>query len=318
MHDRLLNASVYVSGNMFNMYCLKQGEKEIKVPTDKASIIVSTEDHSLRIVVPKDFIKRKSCFRSRLPQSLASVLGLYTTSDEKQIYRIINEVDMGTDQLMHEEDIPSVSWLEKVERVQPITQPTTTSSLDLPNLNNQPNRRDVSEEDFVSALGNLALTEERSAPNVQSQQQFVFTSRPSRHFISIPATLSSNTVPPQYHKVLQHIHRQAVGVQWRDRTQSPDLTITSELTAYFANLAVQGDPLEAFSRPELFGSDQYSHFRLGAAGELFVSERSTSKMLRMLRSCLGVRIFEEPSLHSTQVQFVKLAEQDPPFRSCLY
>lgn len=297
MHIRLLHTSVYTSADIFDVYCLKQGTDEIKVPTNKAFLLMSREDQAFRIVVPKAQDERKSCFRSQLPRKLATELGIWDASAEKQLYRIINEVDMGTDQLMEEESIPPASWLQKTERPMPIVRTPVRSSSILTPQGSTPEGHRIEHGGLTNLFDGLRIVDVNEETGVHSPAQYIANYRPNRQYITIPATISVETVPEHYSKVLKHVHRQAVGVKWRHGTVNSTMSTTSDLTNHFATLEIHGDPLEASSRPQLFGADNYSNFRLGAAGELFVSITPGGNGITLTTS-VGFRSPQELDMHS--------------------
>jgi len=78
---------------------------------------VKEKQDCLRIVLPESERERNLCLRLQLPGFLLDLFMIQEGKAEKQVYRLINEVDMGTNELISDEAFPHVGWLSKTERV---------------------------------------------------------------------------------------------------------------------------------------------------------------------------------------------------------
>ena len=299
----MLDVDVRTSANMRNVYTVRQDGVSVKVDNTKASLVVTEDEGVLRIILPHDRSERRSCCRGQLPGRLAAILGIYDGRCEKQIYRIINETDMGTDDLMTNEDIPHASWLTKTERKPQPLQPEQHQARLATQRDSFVNDSDA---DLTAGFASLSIAQRQTTITVSNAQFPQNAYQPRQRYIPIPPILNQQTEPPHYHKVLEHIRRQAASVKWRNRPSERTQTTTSDLTRYFDALQIQGnDDLDAASRPELFGSDHFSNFRLGAAGELFVFE--------ILRS-LNLPGFSFQNWQSKIRHFVRAHKDVPEYR----
>lgn len=180
--------------------------------------------------------------RSQLPGYLAAeLLDIFDSRAEKQIYRIINELETGTDDILFEEGISRVSWLPETRRSAPIPSPvtpqTSDSADDEPNLPTSP---------------------------IQTNDQ--------RSYRALPVEIQRENDAPDYWKVIEHVHKQASKIGRRLHRRSDDASNFDDLAADFAGLVFDHGILDPDDYPHLFGSDVWlSKFRMGAAGELFVS-----------------------------------------------
>ena len=255
---------------------VKQRKPRVSANANKAYLVVKEERDCLWIVLPENDKERKLCLRSQLPGKLLDFFQIRKSNAEKQIYRFINEVDMGTDELISDEDIPHVEWLSKTERVIALTSPTGRA--ELPRSTNG-QLSDLQLLAVQSDQGPTAVFSREGDPIVISNTQTSSGySQQRQAYIEIPAEVNHVQQAPDYHKVLAHVHSQTASVKWRNIPQQDTHTVRYQLTDFFTSLPVVGNELEAASRPTLFGSDALSNFRLGAVGELFVRYLSLQRM----------------------------------------
>lgn len=244
---------------------VKQNKRPVSAGANKAYLVVEERQDCLRIVLPENGKERKLCLRSQLPSSLVDFLQIQESNAEKQIYRFINEVDMGTDELLSDEAIPHVEWLLRTERVQlpgPRYEFATSTNGRLSDLQPLTGHGDQSSTTTVGSDEDelvVSSTQTRNRPYHRHQA-----------YIQIPEEINHRQHAPDYHKVIAHVRSQTASVKWRNVPREETHTVRYQLTEFFRTLPFEGNELEAASRPTLFGSDAFSNFRLGAAGELFV------------------------------------------------
>lgn len=268
LYDALANAIIETSSSMASYLVVMQDGREIRVSTTRSSLIAKHDDEGLLITLPAEQSARKQCMRSQLPGYIAAdLLDIIDSRGEKQIYRILNELETGTDDILLGESISEVSWLPKTRRPAPISQPedaiitppVVLNMSDLPNGDS--NLLNGSRETHVELPADETTIRATAAYPRHSRQPYR----------ALPAEIQHEIDAPDYWKVIEHVHRQASKIgglhQGNETTESLD-----DLIARFAALAFDNDILDPANYPRLFGHDSWlSKFRLGAAGELLVS-----------------------------------------------
>jgi hypothetical protein len=223
--------------------------------------MVKYEQNRLEITLPAGERATRQCMRSQLPGHIAAeLLEIFDSRAEKQIYRILNELETGTDDILFEEGISRVSWLPETHRPAPISPPITPQTSDLtddePNLLTGPiqtNGALPTDETFVSAAA-------------------TFPTNYRQPYRALPAVIQHDIDAPDYWKVIEHVHEQALKIGNRLHRRNDEVGNFDHLAAEFAGLVLDHPILDPDDYPNLFGSDMWlSKFRLGAAGELFVS-----------------------------------------------
>jgi hypothetical protein len=113
MHDQLMSVEVFESGDMWTKLIVKSVDNDVEVRSDRALVKVEKTPDGLKIHVPSDTAGLYSCYRTELPAELVSILGITDSKADKQVYRILNDEGNSLDDIMFDEDIPAVDWLEK-------------------------------------------------------------------------------------------------------------------------------------------------------------------------------------------------------------
>lgn len=113
VHKMLMNARVFVSSDIRTNLVVKQGSTVVESISDRVLIKVEERDHRLVLYLPRNAASFQSCYRSQLPAQLMQTLGIDNSGAEKQIYRLLTEDTLQLENIMVDEDIPHVSWLEK-------------------------------------------------------------------------------------------------------------------------------------------------------------------------------------------------------------
>jgi len=119
MHDDLVNVIVETSADMSAQWAIVQDNTTIRVTCDRPLSYVAREETGLIIVLPFDEKERMQVMRNLLPWRLLELLEVANSSCERQIYRIINELESDTDEILVDEAITPVSWLAKTRRPAP-------------------------------------------------------------------------------------------------------------------------------------------------------------------------------------------------------
>lgn len=254
---------------------VQHGKKIIKVEADKAYLFFNhCQKDGLKIVLPQDARERDKCLRGQLPKALAHFLQIDDSDGQRQIYRLLNEVDMGTDELLDDEGIPHVdSWLLKTgrEAVLSDSDESDTSVSGESTNSEHSESSDQHEQTVIEFQPRLteddAIDLEVSTPSARH--------RPYRTNIRPPEDFESRVEAPDYWRLLEHAQRQAVKVIFRDRVKHPEHVSSDAYAKFLEDLWIRKGRVVKFrSYPELFGNDEHDAFRIGAAGELFVSLRA--------------------------------------------
>ena len=270
MHHQLMTASVHTSSDMSTNLVVIQDRAEVKVESTKAALILTQNEDRLTLTLPEAKSERMQCMKSRLPGYLAELLHIYDSRGEKQIYRIINELESGTDDILVDEDISRVNWLEITSRPAPPPEPENETQAQP--LIEQPSSFARSETQFtatrVHAYDEVAVVESsvRAAASISIHGSGTIPPP----FRGLPTQISHEVEAPHYWNVLEHVQKQAMamGNQLRNSTAAtPD-----DIAGVLASLTLESTSLDPARYPTLFGDDFWlSKFRVGAAGELFVS-----------------------------------------------
>lgn len=185
--------------------------------------------------------------RSQLPGCIATeLLDVFDSRAEKQIYRIINELETGTDDILNEEVLSRVSWLPETRRPAPTPPVTSMQSSNL--ADNEPD-----------------------LPTYPIQENY------RQPYRALPAEIQHEIDAPEYWKVIEHVHKQASKIGSKLHRRNGEAGNLDDLAADFGLLGLGHTALNPDDCPNLFGGDVWlSKFRLGAAGELFVSQLLSS------------------------------------------
>jgi hypothetical protein len=227
---------------MFTYLAVMQDEHPVKVLTSRASLISKYKHNKLEITLPAEERATRQCMRSQLPGYIAAeLLDIFDSRAEKQIYRILNELGTGTDDILFEEGISPVSWLPETRRPAPMP----------PVIAPQPS--DLADDELNLPTGPIQTNYRQS-------------------YRALPVEIQHEIDAPDYWKVIEHVHKQASKIGNRLHRRNDETGNFDDLAADFAGLVLDHTIQDHNDCPNLFGNDVWlSKFRLGAAGELFVS-----------------------------------------------
>jgi hypothetical protein len=199
MYNRLVSATVYTSDDMSTNLVVDVDGTRVKVKSEAASLMVDCDaETGIRITLPLNKTERKRSMRAQLAGRLAELLQIHDLRGEKQLYRIINELETGTDDIMDEENISRVTWLPETSRPPPEegsedSSETSKDEEDLPVNEAAPahESRELSEGEEQTPANNPETARDTSS---QGQQRSA-NSRPSTDdpFVDTPAVAELTT-----------------------------------------------------------------------------------------------------------------------------
>jgi hypothetical protein len=275
MYDALVTATVHTSAHMSTKLVVIQDDTAVKVECDRPSLIMKQDEARLLITLPFAKTERRQSMRSQLPGYLSELLHIYDSRGEKQIYRIINELESSTDEILLDEELSRVSWLAETSRPAPASEPETeTTPQPQPSIRRSSNFVNGEIEDPPRhAQPYLEIREFETA--IRAANSISVNHSGGIHpaappFRALPEILNHAVEAPDYWKVLEHVSKQAASAESDLRDISNPTT--DDVTRYFATLTLHSTSFDPANYPSLFGDDFWlSKFRIGAAGELFVS-----------------------------------------------
>jgi hypothetical protein len=247
-----------------------QDDVAVKVECDKASLIMDQDESGLRITLPIDKMKRKQTMRSQLPGKLSELLNIFDSRGEKQIYRILNELESGTDDILLDEEISRVSWLAETCRPKPPTREYTESQQRSgpPPPSSASTIRDT---ENAREYPPLYLKDQEFEPAVRTAETISIspTNNPRPAFRPVPEVDDPELEAPDYWKVLEHVRKQAALTC--DDSRGGASTTADDITSLLESLSLESTSLDPLNYPNCFGDDPWlSRCRVGAAGELYV------------------------------------------------
>jgi hypothetical protein len=108
----LSKVSVYTTSLISTELVLTLGSKMLRVPSNRASIYHEINGSILKIYVPSQKRQKQSCYRSQLPKLLSGILRLDQTATF-DISTIMESRLRDLEDMLVEQDIPPVDWIEK-------------------------------------------------------------------------------------------------------------------------------------------------------------------------------------------------------------
>lgn len=246
LFDQLREMNIYTTDTVTTHIVLQLKTGPLKVQSDRSFLHHEVIDGQLRIYIPEDRQQRRACYRTHLPRLLASITGTSPTAIH-DISTILSSTLGDLDDILIEQDISDVSWIEK-----PVIDLSELQEDERPSIPTSSNR-DVN---FNVASGEPGTDAGLFTPRITSRAS---SERSSRTFVeadfedrlSIPS-------PSQYRRLVEQIIRCAQRTPNRDVRVDP----IGEESTYFDRVAT-------------FGIRETNEFaynrRVGAAGEAFVS-----------------------------------------------
>ena len=289
-----MSADVLQSDDLWTKLIVRMTDNYVEVPSDRAVPRVDKEEGRLEICVPSDPESLYSCYRAELPAEVAVLLGIQDSTAEKKIYRILNDEGRSLDDIMDDEDIPRVAWLEKPS----IPAPSDVHLDDLAATSNMAvqvslapvtnatslvvSNGEIGDGDDGASVSSEHSEHNAPSPSHRDSLDRAITSRatgnnvvptiesPFQNFGVLERVVQTN----RYRRVLQHVLRQAWRLQPRQQGLS---TETDPFSMPGVGDALDDVDLGNISFRQalgLYGNESMTFAetsRLGAAGELFVS-----------------------------------------------
>ncbi|KAF1842835.1 uncharacterized protein K460DRAFT_367777 [Cucurbitaria berberidis CBS 394.84] len=112
LFDRLKTALIFTTDDISTHLTLPLGTPSLSVQSDRAFIHHEEVDGQLRIYVPAEQQQCRACYRSQMPELLTRVLGV-DASAKFNISSIVASSLRDLDDILTEQDVPSVDWIEK-------------------------------------------------------------------------------------------------------------------------------------------------------------------------------------------------------------
>jgi len=275
--------------------------------------VLTEADGALQVSVPKQEEERISCYRLYLPVEIMRLFDIQDGAAERQIYRILNEADMEAEEIMRQEDIRAVPWLE---RPPPLTPKPACNLRRSPSI----------ERDLLPWLGSpvdssqpIGSDEEVSETDSIALQ----VSHGPRRTPALPASVPRQNIATyderSYRWLLGRVVDQAKRAAMVDAAEDP----SASLEWMNAQLAQMNLASSTSSDPEfsaIFGDSTTLTTKMGAAGELFVwisrIARTSTSMARILTVCRCSSISVQ-ALCQNSLAGIGEAESGLKFESCL-
>jgi hypothetical protein len=240
-----------------------QDNKKVKRPISVPSLLGKHENGVLEITLPEAEPAARQCMRAQLPGYISrKLLDIFDFSGEKQIYRILNELETSTDDIVHQEGISRVSWLPQTNRPALTPYAIATQGIPVPVVEEADRLVHTTQLNGHQAVAVEEAVTSTTATSLIPQLQ---------HYEPLPASIPHELQAPHYWKVIEHVHRQASKIGNSLRPGFGASVSVDDLASNLANLGLGDAGIDPNERPDLFGRGWLSNFRLGAAGELFVS-----------------------------------------------
>ncbi|KAH7070360.1 hypothetical protein BKA63DRAFT_605622 [Paraphoma chrysanthemicola] len=112
LYTQLSEIFIHTSDEISTNLVLALGSAPLVVPSNRSFIHHDVVEDTINIYVPYDQRTRRSCYRSQLPLLLASILGV-SQAAVFSISCIIGSNPRDLDDVLLEQDIPEVEWIQK-------------------------------------------------------------------------------------------------------------------------------------------------------------------------------------------------------------
>ncbi|CAO2653065.1 Nn.00g024760.m01.CDS01 [Neocucurbitaria sp. VM-36] len=269
LFDQLSNVRIYTTSEISTHLVLALRTGSLSVQSDRVFIHHEVVEDHIKIYVPAEERQRKTCYRSQLPELLASILGV-DASAKFNISSIVISDLRDLDDVVREQDVPTVDWIEK-----PVF---STSEVSEDDHDGAPTPRSAFGD---SDTGTFVNQESRPlTPRTPSRHENEYQRTPSRANVQ---DMIRDATPAQYTRLIEQV------VQSAQRANNQQLARNIDV-ARTAPLDEEGD----FDHVAIFGVRENNEFahdrRIGAVGEAFVFE---------LLSALGLPDFTRANWQST-------------------
>ncbi|KAF2875580.1 hypothetical protein BDV95DRAFT_278391 [Massariosphaeria phaeospora] len=267
--DQLYQAEVYTTNDISTQLVLQLNNESLRVHSDRAYLHHEILEGQLRIYVPEDPRQRKACYRSQLPKLLASILSVSSEAIHA-IALILSNPERDIDDVMLEQDIANVDWIDKliIGGLYPTDEGPSTPQPQLDSHRDRSENEDSPESSTPSGWRSF-----RGAPasvaseSIQSNRTLVEDDTETEF-----ATPNIHNPPPhQYERLIEQVVRSAQRSRYRETR--PHTSREGDIPSAPAD---DEQDVNALDHERTFGNrdgNQMGHDkRVGAAGELYVHE----------------------------------------------
>jgi hypothetical protein len=112
LFQQLCGATISTTNDISTNLVLDRTGSALSVRSERSFIHHEILDGKLQIYVPVEASQQRACYRSQLPQLLASIMGLGAAA-AFNITNIISATLFDLDNILSEQDIPQVDWVTK-------------------------------------------------------------------------------------------------------------------------------------------------------------------------------------------------------------
>jgi hypothetical protein len=112
LFDHLSDAQVYVTDSINTDLVINFGNRPLKVQSDRPAAHHELLHGQLKLYLPNDARRSKSCYRSQFPQLLARIMDVPSNATQA-ISEILSCDLLDLDEILFEHDIGTVDWIQK-------------------------------------------------------------------------------------------------------------------------------------------------------------------------------------------------------------
>jgi hypothetical protein len=247
LFDQLEGSWIYTTDEITTKLILSINTKTFTVESDRSFIHHEFTADNLDIYVPANLKQRRACYRSQLPELLRDLLGVGPAATFN-ISSIVTSDLEDLEDILIEQDIPPVEWIQKPVLVIPDPVGNETLSTSASNV------------DGSNSVTLMTPRSEIVTPQGSPTQQ-------SRREVSVTSDVEA-TPPEQYPEFIEQVVRSAQRAGYRHRDAQVPV----------ANAPPDDNEERYFNHLETFGRRDENAFvhdrRIGAAGEAFVCSTS--------------------------------------------
>lgn len=257
LFDQLSRTQIYCTDHISTILVLALNGTQISVQSDRTSLHYELSEGQLTIYVPESQRQRESCYRSQVPALLARLLGV-SASATHAISLILQCKLEDLDEILLEQDIPLVNWIER-----PIIRVSDSVEHETPN--NVIPDEDASGPDAIPTASRTP-TQEYFAPESEAGH----SRRTSRTWVNEEASTPPQTPSRQYERLLEQIVRSAHRATHGQRINGDTAVPLRNAPPEDDEFAYDHDHNAAFGDRD---TNQMTHDkRIGAAGEAYVGD----------------------------------------------
>lgn len=302
LFDQLSNARVYTTNDISTSLVLMLGSSTIRLRSDRPVLHDEFFENQLKLYVPHNTSQQAACYRSQLPNFMARFLGV-TGGATHPISLILSSNLSVLEDILFEQDIPPVEWIEqpRIERPTPSEDDRSTTAAPTP-------RSPASHYD-----GSVTLP----MPPTPTRAPFTPETNADRDGRYSPPSPADDTrvpgrgAPHQYERFIEQVVQSAQRARYRQVRPYTNVAPAQDSPPADDTLLYNFNHIATFGTRDVdtMGHDR----RIGAAGEAYVSlwfQRSLH-LARSLTSIFpsGFRISLPPQLAG--IQSGELAEYHP-------